>query len=99
MCRAEDSGIMGQQSQTSVFLILGNVALSQKEKKKKTAQHQHTSIAPLLKGGKCKDCKNSPENRLSGFLKELSWGSKQHGGSENAVMTDGISRAWHNSPI
>lgn len=61
--------------------------------------HHHTSIAPLLRGGKCKDCKNSPENRLSGFLKELSWGSKQHGGSENEVMTDGISRAWHNSPI
>lgn len=48
---------------------------------------------------KCKECKNSPENRLSGFLKELSWGSKQPGGSEDEVMTDGISGAWHNSPI
>lgn len=48
---------------------------------------------------KCKGCKNSPENRLSGFLKELSWGSKQHGGSEDEVVTDGISGAWHNSPI
>lgn len=96
MCRVEDSGIMGQQRQTNVFLILANVALRQKRKKKK--QH-HTSIGPLLRGGKCKDCKNSPENRLSGFLKELSWGSKQHGGSENEVMTDGISRAWYNSPI
>lgn len=98
MCRAEDSGIMGQKSQTNVFLLLGNVALHQKKRKKKK-KHCHTSIAPLLRGGKCKDCKNSPQNRLSGFLKELSWGSKQHGGSENEVMTDGISRAWHNSPI
>lgn len=47
----------------------------------------------------CKECKNSPENRLSGFLKELSWGSKQHSDTEDEVMTDGISGAWHNSPI
>lgn len=36
MCRAEDSEIMGQQSQTNVFLILGNVALRQKKRKSTT---------------------------------------------------------------
>ena len=53
----------------------------------------------FLREKKGKGCKNSPENRLNGFLKELSWGSKQHGGSEDEVVTDGISGAWHNSPI
>lgn len=64
---------------------------------------QLASIPPWGKGNKiCKDCKEkkeSPENGLSGFLKELSWGSKQHDGFANEVMTDGISRAWHNSHI
>lgn len=47
----------------------------------------------LSKGKKCIGCKNSPENRLSGFLKELSWGSKQHARSVDEVVTDGISGA------
>lgn len=38
-------------------------------------------------------------NSLSIFLEELSWGSKQHDDSKDAVMTDGISGVWHNSPI
>lgn len=37
--------------------------------------------------------KNSSENRLSGFLKELLWGLKQHGGSKDEFVTDGISGA------
>lgn len=41
MCRVEDGGIMGQQSQTNVFLILGNVALRQKRKKKKKEEPAH----------------------------------------------------------
>lgn len=70
--------------------------------KKKDAARFHSSSG---KGGKYakiakkKNEKDCPENGLSGFLKELSWGSKQLGGSANEVMTDGISRAWHNSPI
>lgn len=92
--RVEEVGITGQQGQATQFLIPSeNIAL---------CQETCNSMLPFLlywEKKKCKECKNSQENRLSGFLKELSWGSKQHGGSEDEVMTDGISGAWHNSPI
>lgn len=96
------AGSQGQLRQSSEFLITGEkkkqkekiVALCQK------AAHFHSSLG---KGGenmqRLQEKIDSPGNGLSGFLKELSWGSKQHDGFVNEVMTDGISRAWHNSHI
>lgn len=100
------AGSWGQQRQSNVFLMMGGKKKT-KERIFALCQNKtlHASIPPQGKGENMqrlqkkqheKDC---PENGLSGFLKELSWGSKQLGGSANEVMTDGISRAWHNSPI
>lgn len=40
----------------------------------------------------CMGCKNSPKNRLSGFLRAV-MGPERHGGLEDEVVTDGISGA------
>lgn len=57
-----------------------------------------TSFSGFFWEKKLAGCCNSMTS-LGVFLEELSWGSKQHGDSKDAVMTDGISEVWHNSPI
>lgn len=92
------TGSQGRPRQSSIFLVTGGKT-REKEKREGKAfvRVQHAPSPPWGLGEKI--CKDHPENGLSGFLKELSWGSKQHDGFANEVMTDGISRAWHNSHI